>query len=35
MIRFVIGAMFGGLLSIITMSLCITAGEAEKQFGLK
>ncbi len=35
MIRFILGTMFGGLLGILTMSLCTTAGEAEKQFGLK
>jgi len=35
MIRFILGTMFGGLLGILTMCLCIMAGEAEKQFGLK
>lgn len=35
MIQFITGTIFGGLIGIVAMCLCTSAGEADKQMGLK
>ncbi|MBR1750266.1 MAG: DUF3789 domain-containing protein [Ruminococcus sp.] len=35
MMHFLAGAMFGGLVGVVTMCLCMAAGESDRQMGPK
>lgn len=33
MLKFIIGTMVGGLFGVVSMCLCVAAGEADRQLG--
>ena len=35
MLQFIAGALFGGFVGVVTMCLCMAAGESDRQMGLK